>query len=100
MTADANERPQFVPLPPLDRAAQVIEALAAYIDRASLKAGDRLPAERELMAALAVGRSTIREVISHYRATGVLRSVDGQGSIERVAEAVFGAVDDDRVAAG
>ncbi len=53
-----------------------------------------------IRARLALQLSGLREVISHYRATGVLRSVDGQGSIERVAEAVFGAVDDDRVAAG
>ena len=78
MTADVNGRPQFVPLPPLDRAAQVIEALSTYIEAPSLKAGDRLPAERELMAALAVGRSTIREVIRHFQALGVDGNPQGQ----------------------
>jgi GntR family transcriptional repressor for pyruvate dehydrogenase complex len=80
MTADVNGRPQFVPLPPLDRAAQVIDALATYIDSASLKAGDRLPAERELMSALAVGRSTIREVIRHFQALGVMETRKGSGT--------------------
>jgi GntR family transcriptional repressor for pyruvate dehydrogenase complex len=80
MTADVNSRFEIAPLPPLDRAAQVIEALATYIDRARLKAGDRLPAERELMAALAVGRSTIREVIRHFQALGVMETRKGSGT--------------------
>ena len=76
----ASNRPHIAPLPPLDRVAQVIAALATYIDGASLKAGDRLPAERELMAALAVGRSTIREVISHFQALGVMETRKGSGT--------------------
>ncbi|MCF3640275.1 FadR family transcriptional regulator [Rhizobium sp. TRM95111] len=80
MTAGVNERPRIQPLPPIDRGRQVTEALAAYIDQASLKAGDRLPAERELMAALAVGRSTIREVIRHFQALGVMETRKGSGT--------------------
>ena len=80
MPAEASERPQIAPLPPIDRARQVTEALASYIDRASLQAGDRLPAERELMAALAVGRSTIREAIRHFQALGVIESRKGSGT--------------------
>lgn len=75
-----TSRPQIQPLPPIDRARQVTEALASYIDRANLKAGDRLPAERELMAALAVGRSTIREAIRHFQALGVIESRKGSGT--------------------
>ena len=74
------DRPQILPLPPVDRARQVTEALATYIDQASLKAGDRLPAERELMAALAVGRSTIREAIRHFQALGVIETRKGSGT--------------------
>ena len=80
MTAGINERPRIQPLPPIDRGRQVTEALATYIDQASLKAGDRLPAERELMAALAVGRSTIREVIRHFQALGVMETRKGSGT--------------------
>ena len=80
MTAGVNERPRILPLPPIDRGRQVTEALATYIDQASLKAGDRLPAERELMAALAVGRSTIREVIRHFQALGVMETRKGSGT--------------------
>ena len=72
MSADASSSAQLLRLPPIDRSQQVIEALSSYIKSADLKSGDRLPAERELMAALAVGRSTIREVISHFQALGVI----------------------------
>ncbi|WP_163264219.1 FadR/GntR family transcriptional regulator [Chelativorans alearense] len=72
--------PMIRSLPAHDRVNQVSEALAAYIERAKLKAGDRLPAERELMAALAVGRSTIREVIRRYEALGVIDTRRGSGS--------------------
>ena len=80
MTAGFDDRPRILPLPPMDRARQVIEALTAYIGQANLKAGDRLPAERELMTALAVGRSTIREVIRHFQALGVMEARKGSGT--------------------
>lgn len=34
---------QIAPLPPMDRARQVTDALANYIATAQLQAGDRLP---------------------------------------------------------
>ena len=70
----------IMPLPAVDRARQVTEALATYVQQAQLKAGDRLPAERELMAALAVGRSTIREFIRHFQALGVIETRKGSGT--------------------
>lgn len=75
-----NAKPLIAPLPPMDRARQVTESLARYIDQARLAAGDRLPAERELMAALGVGRSTIREVIRHFQALGVMETRKGSGT--------------------
>jgi DNA-binding FadR family transcriptional regulator len=80
MPDTTTKRPRIDPLPPIDRARQVTEAVASYIDRANLRAGDRLPAERELMAALAVGRSTIREAIRHFQALGVIESRKGSGT--------------------
>lgn len=71
---------QLSPLPPIDRARQVTEALATYIQAANVQAGDRLPAERELMTALAVGRSTIREAIRHFQALGVIETRKGSGT--------------------
>jgi len=71
---------ELSPLPPADRARQVSEALVDYIAKTSLKAGDRLPAERELMATLAVGRSTIREVMRRFQALGVIETRKGSGN--------------------
>jgi len=70
----------LTPLPSMDRARAVMNALADYIDRSGLKPGDRLPAERELMGALAVGRSTVREVIRQLQALGVVESRKGSGT--------------------
>jgi DNA-binding FadR family transcriptional regulator len=68
------------PLPTIKRGQQVEAALADYVERAGLKAGDRLPAERDLMAALNVGRSTIREAIGRFQALGVVESRKGSGN--------------------
>lgn len=76
----ADVKLSIAPLPPIDRARQVTEALATYIQTAQLQAGDRLPAERELMTALAVGRSTIRETIRHFQALGVTETRKGSGT--------------------
>ncbi|MCA1442584.1 FadR family transcriptional regulator [Ensifer sp. IC4062] len=75
-----QDKATLVPLPPIDRVQQVIAALADYIQHSGLKPGDRLPAERELMAALAVGRSTVREVLSHFQALGVMEARKGSGT--------------------
>src|SRR5262245_19657851 len=70
----------IAPLPAIDRGKQVMESLADYVERAALKAGDRLPTERELMAALSVGRSTIREALRRFEALGVTSTRKGSGT--------------------
>lgn len=68
------------PLPSSDRAESVMSALAGYIARSRLKPGERLPAERALMEGLAVGRSTVREVIRQLQALGIVESRRGSGT--------------------
>ena len=80
MGAKADDRIRIAALPQIDRARQVTEALADYVEQAQMKAGDRLPAERELMSALAVGRSTIREAVRHFQALGVMETRKGSGT--------------------
>ncbi|CAN7638979.1 FadR family transcriptional regulator [Rhizobium rhizogenes] len=70
----------LTPLPSIDRMQQVIDALSDFIEASELKAGERLPTERELMAALSVGRSTIREVLTHFQALGVMETRKGSGT--------------------
>jgi GntR family transcriptional repressor for pyruvate dehydrogenase complex len=61
-------------------AGQVAEALLAEVRDKRLVAGTRMPSERELMAALGVGRSTIREAINGLAMLGVLEIRHGQGA--------------------
>ncbi|WP_275787086.1 FadR/GntR family transcriptional regulator [Pararhizobium gei] len=75
-----GSRAVLMPLPAQDRSRQVRAALADYIEQSGLVPGDRLPAERELMSALAVGRSTIREVIRHFQALDVVEARKGSGT--------------------
>ena len=80
MSRQRDDRAVLSPLPPVDRVQQVTAALADYIKGSNLVPGARLPAERELMMALAVGRSTIREVIRHFQALGVVEARKGSGT--------------------
>lgn len=75
-----EDKARIAPLAPMDRATQVSDALSGFISQENLKAGDRLPTERELMEALGVGRSTIREVIRRYQALGVMETRKGSGT--------------------
>lgn len=75
----------LIPLPPADRVRQATAALADYISLAQLAAGERLPTERELAVALGVGRSTVREVIRHFQALGVVEARKGSGTYLRRA---------------
>jgi GntR family transcriptional regulator, transcriptional repressor for pyruvate dehydrogenase complex len=70
----------LTPIPTVDRSRQVIDVLSDFIETSKLRAGDRLPTERELMTALSVGRSTIREVITHFQALGVVETRKGSGT--------------------
>ncbi|MDQ1184415.1 GntR family transcriptional repressor for pyruvate dehydrogenase complex [Agrobacterium larrymoorei] len=74
------EKHVMSPLPVIDRVRQVEAALVEFVERADLKPGSRLPAERELMSALGVGRSTIREVIRKFQALGIIDSRKGSGN--------------------
>ena len=47
-----------------------------------------------IRARLAIQLGSLREVVSHYRAAGVLRTVDGRQPIEQVADALLDAVAD------
>ena len=68
------------PLPSSDRADDVMRAIAGFIAKTQLKAGDRLPTERQMMESLSVGRSTVREVIRKLQALGVVESRKGSGT--------------------
>ena len=59
---------------------EVIGQVRDLIASGRLKVGDRLPAERELAAALQVGRSTVREAIRAMESMGILEARPGEGT--------------------
>ena len=61
-------------------ADQIADRLIKMIGDGTLKAGDRLPSEPELMKQFNVGRSSIREAIGALSLTGVLTVRPGQGT--------------------
>lgn len=67
-------------LPSQNRSRQIMDALVGYIDQRGLQPGDRLPPERDLTAALQVGRSSLREAVSQLSALGVLEARIGSGT--------------------
>ncbi len=68
------------PLETRSRGVAVLDALAAMIERAGLKVGDRLPPEISLANALGVGRSTIREALNRWEGLGIIKRRQGDGT--------------------
>jgi GntR family transcriptional regulator, transcriptional repressor for pyruvate dehydrogenase complex len=60
--------------------AQVLRELSARIETGALKPGDRLPAERELMAQFNVSRTVVREAIASLRSGGRIDTQQGRGA--------------------
>ena len=61
----------------------VVNQLIQLIKQTPLRPGDKLPSEKELMAALNVSRPTVREALSIVSAMGLIESRRGQGSFVR-----------------
>jgi GntR family transcriptional repressor for pyruvate dehydrogenase complex len=79
---DPNQFEDSPYLNPINRTLvvdEVIDRLVALIVNENLKPGDKLPTERELMARLEIGRSSLREAIKTLSAVGALESKRGSG---------------------
>ena len=59
---------------------QVLERLRAYVGEAGLKAGDRLPAERDLAASLGVSRASVKQAIVVLEVQGLVEARHGGGT--------------------
>lgn len=70
-------------------AERVAQQVLREIREKQLPPGTRMPSERELMASLGVGRSTIREAVNGLAMLGVLEIRHGQGAF--VSEPAAGA---------
>jgi GntR family transcriptional repressor for pyruvate dehydrogenase complex len=58
----------------------IIDQILAQIRDGGLRPGDKLPSERELIAALSVSRSSVREALQGLAAMNVLESRPGEGT--------------------
>jgi GntR family transcriptional regulator, transcriptional repressor for pyruvate dehydrogenase complex len=68
------------PAPRHKLAETVAQQLLAQVRSGGYKPGARMPSERELMASLGVGRSTIREALNGLALLGVIEVRHGQGA--------------------
>jgi GntR family transcriptional repressor for pyruvate dehydrogenase complex len=62
---------------------QLVERLLDHIHAEGLKAGDRLPPERELAAQLAVSRATVSQALVALEVQGVIDVRHGDGAVIR-----------------
>ena len=68
---------------PLHRRNGVVESIRDMIERRGLKAGERLPPERELMRILASSRTSVREALRTLDGLGVVEIRPGRGAYVR-----------------
>ncbi len=71
---------------------QVIEQMRSAITSAEWKVGERIPTEPELVAALGVGRNTVREAVRALAHAGLLEVRQGDGTFVRATSEFSGAV--------
>ena len=73
------------------------------MERGLLRAGDKLPPERELAARFGVSRATVRQALSALHSAGLVESLVGKGTYARAEEgttSITGLVDALRMAHG
>lgn len=78
----STAQPGFTLQPPARRklTEAIAQQLLEQIREQNLQPGTRMPSERELMAALNVGRSTVREALNGLALMGVIEIRHGQGA--------------------
>lgn len=70
---------QWKPLPRLRTHEQVVAEIESRLKAGTLKAGDRLPPERQFAEALGVSRGAVREALRILEAIGVVEAGTGSG---------------------
>lgn len=84
MVAVSTVSPQGIPEPLRRRgrslAHELVEGLSAQIRSQSLKPGDKLPTESEIMQAWGVSRTVVREALSRLQAAGLVETRHGIGT--------------------
>jgi GntR family transcriptional regulator, transcriptional repressor for pyruvate dehydrogenase complex len=70
---------EWKPLQRMRTHEQVVAAIETRLNDGTLRAGDRLPGERQLAEALGVGRGAVREALRILEAIGVVEAGTGSG---------------------
>ncbi len=65
---------QFKALRKKTLSGEMVEQILSLIDNKELRQGDKLPSERELCRAFAIGRSSVREAIKVLETAGLVRT--------------------------
>ncbi len=73
------DEPVFQPPQKITIVESIVSQIVEQIQRDKLKAGDRLPSERQLIEILHVSRSSVREALQGLIAMGLVESRPGQG---------------------
>jgi DNA-binding FadR family transcriptional regulator len=66
--------------PPRNLTREAVDRLAAEITSGKLQPGARLPTEQEMMSAMGVSRTVVREAVSALRAEGLIVTRQGVGA--------------------
>jgi GntR family transcriptional repressor for pyruvate dehydrogenase complex len=66
--------------PQRNRTSEVVDRIAAEIHGGILSPGDRLPTEQELMTAMGVSRTVVREAVAALKAEGLVVTRQGSGA--------------------
>lgn len=68
---------------------QLVEQILVFIKRGELKAGDRLPTERELSLQLGVARGTVKKAYGELADNNIIEVIQGSGSYVYAEQEVF-----------
>src|SRR5215470_19506995 len=66
--------------PPRNLTREAVDRLAAEITSGKLEPGARLPTEQEMMSAMGVSRTVVREAVAALRAEGLIVTRQGVGA--------------------
>lgn len=66
--------------PQRNRTSEVVDRIATEIRSGLLQPGDRLPTEQELMTAMGVSRTVVREAVAALKAEGLVLTRQGSGA--------------------
>lgn len=81
MTSPPDKTALLAPLKPQrNRTTEVSERIAALITSGKLQPGERLPTEAELMDAMGVSRTVVREAVAALKADGLVVTRQGAGA--------------------